>query len=80
MVRWESVVITLFGTSLGLVIGLLFSWAVVATVADQGAAMNLPVAQVGGLLLIAALAAVLTAVPPAHRASNLDILTAIHAE
>ena len=80
MVRWESVVITLFGTSLGLVIGLLFSWAVVATVADQGAAMNIPVAQVGGLLLIAALAAVLTAVPPAHRASNLDILTAIHAE
>src|SRR5207302_252339 len=35
-VRWESVIIALFGTVLGLVIGLFFGWALVKALDDQG--------------------------------------------
>ena len=35
-VRWESVIIALLGTLLGLVIGVVFAWAMVKALADQG--------------------------------------------
>jgi len=35
-VRWESVIISLLGTFLGLVIGVVFAWALVHALADQG--------------------------------------------
>ena len=36
MIRWEAVIIAMLGTSLGLVIGLFFGWAVVEALKDQG--------------------------------------------
>ena len=35
-VRWESVIIALLGTLLGLVIGVVFAWAMVKALADEG--------------------------------------------
>ena len=35
-VRWESVIIALFGTALGLAIGAFFGWAMVRALADKG--------------------------------------------
>ncbi len=35
-VRWESMIIALFGTALGLSIGLFFGWSMVHALADQG--------------------------------------------
>ena len=35
-IRWESVIIALFGTVLGLVIGLFFGWASCEALHDQG--------------------------------------------
>ena len=35
-VRWESIIIAVFGTALGLSIGTFFGWAVVRTMADEG--------------------------------------------
>ena len=35
-VRWESVIIALLGTILGLVIGVVFAWALVHALSDQG--------------------------------------------
>ena len=35
-VRWESVIIALLGTLLGLVIGVVFAWAMVKALSDQG--------------------------------------------
>src|SRR6185436_2874294 len=55
-VRWESVIIALLGTLLGLVIGVVFAWAMVKALADQGIdkfALAAP-----SLLLIVILAAV----------------------
>jgi putative ABC transport system permease protein len=79
MVRWESVVIALFGTSMGLVIGLFFGWAVVEAVPDQ-AELTVPVAEVAVGALLAALAGVVAAILPARRAARLDVLAAISTE
>jgi putative ABC transport system permease protein len=79
MVRWESVVIALLGTCMGLAIGLCFAWAVVEAVPDLGA-MTVPVDQLAWSMLAAAVAGVLAAVLPARRAANLDVLGAISAE
>ena len=35
-VRWESVIIAVFGTTLGLAIGTFFGWAIVRAMADKG--------------------------------------------
>ena len=76
MVRWESVIIALFGTCLGLVIGLFFSWAMVKAVPDQ-AAPTVPIGQLALGTVVAAVAAVLAAIGLARRAARLDVLAAI---
>jgi putative ABC transport system permease protein len=76
MVRWESVIIALLGTCLGLLIGLFFSWAMVRAVADQ-VALTVPAGQLALGALAAAVAGVLAAILPARRAARLDVLAAI---
>jgi putative ABC transport system permease protein len=77
-VRWESVIIALLGTALGLVIGLFFGWAAVQALSSEG--IN-TLAVPGGTLVVVVLAAIVAgagaAVLPARRASRLDILAAI---
>jgi putative ABC transport system permease protein len=80
-VRWESVIIALFGTLLGLAVAIFFGWAVVAALRDQG--FSHFTAAPGQLLFIAVLAAlagVVAAIAPARRASKLDVLQAISSE
>ena len=80
-VRWESVIIALIGTALGLVIGLFFGWAVVAALRDEG--FTRFAAAPGQLLVIVVVAAVVGVVAgvyPAWRASRLDVLRAIATE
>src|SRR6266511_2584240 len=77
MVRWESVIIALFGTCMGLVIGLFFSWAMVR--ADE-IALTVPTGQLAAGALVAAVAGVVAAILPARRASKLDVLAAIATE
>jgi len=79
MVRWESVIIALFGTCLGLLIGLFFSWAMVRGVADQ-VALTVPAGQLAVGALVAAVAGVVAAILPARRAARLDVLAAISTE
>lgn len=77
-VRWESVIIALFGTSLGLAIGTFFGWAVVRTMADQGIdTLIVPVRQLVVVTAVAAVAGALAAVMPARRAARLDVLRAL---
>ena len=77
-VRWESVIIALFGTALGLLIGLFFGWALVTALADDGfTEFRVPAGQLAVVALIAALAGVVAAILPARRASRLDVLAAI---
>ena len=77
-VRWESVLIALLGTSLGTVVGLGFSWALVRAMHDKGiTVLAVPVGQLVLIAGFAAVAAVLAAALPARRAAHLDVLRAL---
>ncbi|HVM01521.1 MAG TPA: FtsX-like permease family protein [Acidimicrobiales bacterium] len=77
-IRWESVLIALQGTVLGLVIGVFFGWALVAGLADQGIErFDLPVGSLAVVAVLAALAGVAAAVAPSRRAAKLNVLQAI---
>ncbi|MDQ3147708.1 MAG: FtsX-like permease family protein [Actinomycetota bacterium] len=78
VVRWESVIIALLGTLLGLVIGAFFGWALVTAVEDEGFnTLRVPFGQLAVITVVAAFAGVIAAVRPARRAAKLDVLQAI---
>jgi putative ABC transport system permease protein len=80
-VRWESVIIALFGTLLGLVIGLFFGWALVRALRSNGINhLTVPVGQLLTVVVVAALAGVAAAILPGRRAARLDVLKAIATE
>jgi putative ABC transport system permease protein len=79
-VRWESVIIALLGTGLGLGVGLFFGWALVTALREEGFdTFHVPVGQLAVIAVIGALAGVTAAVLPARKASRLDTLRAISA-
>ena len=77
MIRWESVIISVFGAVLGISLGIIFGWAVVQALSDQGLLFVLPGGQLIGALFAAGVAGVAAAVLPAWRASRLNVLEAI---
>jgi putative ABC transport system permease protein len=81
MVRWESAIISLFGTVQGLVLGSFLGWALVkasrSTTLDVFAVAP---TQLVVFLVAGAVAGVLAGIRPARRAARLDVLTAIAAE
>jgi putative ABC transport system permease protein len=80
-IRWESVLISLLGTGLGVLIGLFFGWSISVTIRDGGlATFTIPWR---ALLLVVALAVVggvIATIRPARRAAKLDVLHAIATE
>jgi putative ABC transport system permease protein len=80
-VRWESVIIALLGTALGLIIGVFFGWTLVQALKDQGIdQLRLPPVQLVVLVVLGAGVGTLAAWWPARRAAKLDILHAIASE
>jgi len=77
MVRYEAVITALIGALLGLVLGVLFAILVSRPLADEGFTLTIPIAQLIGLMVLAALAGVLAAIGPARRASRQDVLEAL---
>jgi putative ABC transport system permease protein len=81
VLRLESVIISAFGTAVGLVLGGFLGWALVATVwSDDGGRFALPTTQMAVIAVLGALAGVLAARRPARRAARLPILEAIAAQ
>jgi putative ABC transport system permease protein len=81
MVRWESVIIALFGTVGGVLLGTFCGWALVQAASDSGfAAFALPVGSLILVLVAGAIAGVLAGLLPARRAAKLDVLQAIATE
>jgi putative ABC transport system permease protein len=79
-VRYESVIIALLGTTLGLAIGTAFGWSIVKALEHEGLdTFAFPVSQLAVVTMIAALAGVAAAALPARRASRLNVLGAITA-
>jgi putative ABC transport system permease protein len=80
-IRWESVIIALQGTILGLLIGVFFGWALVLAMKNQGITVfSLPVLSLVIVVLLAALAGVAAAILPSRQAAKLNILRAIVSE
>jgi putative ABC transport system permease protein len=75
MVRWESLIVAMFGTAGGVAIGLLPGWALAR--AATGGTFAAPAVPLVVIVLIGALAGVLAALRPAHRAGRLDVLRAV---
>ena len=80
-IRWESVIIALQGTLLGLLVGIFFGWALVRAQKSQGITVfSLPYLTLVIVILLAGLAGVAAAILPSRRAAKLNILQAIVTE
>ncbi len=77
-VRWEAVIIAIFGAVLGVALGIFGGWALLRVLASDGSVtFALPTGQIVAVLIAAGAAGVLAALRPARRAAKLDILAAI---
>lgn len=80
MVRWESVIIAVFGTIGGIGLGVLLGWALFSAVAETsglGGTLSVPVGNLVAIAIVGALVGVLAGWRPASRAARLNILAAI---
>jgi putative ABC transport system permease protein len=78
MVRAESVILALFGALIGIVIGTGLGLALVSSLRSQGISDTaVPIPELIGFLVLAALLGLFAATFPARRAARLDVLAAI---
>jgi putative ABC transport system permease protein len=77
MIRLESAVISVFGALLGLLLGVVFGWAVVSTSGGQLNRAVFPIGQFLAFVIGAGVVGVLAALWPAWRAARRPILAAI---
>ena len=70
-VRWESVIVSVFGTVCGVALGSFLGWGVMEALASSEGfgAFTLPTTTLGMILGLAALAGVVAAIRPARRAT-----------
>ena len=80
MIRYEAVITALIGAILGMVLGLIFAALIAQPLKDEGFTLSYPVGSLVVLLVFAALAGVIAAIPPARRASRLDVLESLQYE
>jgi len=81
MVRWEAVLVAVFGAGMGLVVGLAGGWLATRALRDRGLdVFAVPVPAVTAAVALAGLAGVLAAAVPAWRAARVDPLTALRVD
>ncbi|WP_372507235.1 FtsX-like permease family protein [Actinomadura madurae] len=76
MVRWESVIVALFGTGGGLGLGVFLGWGLGTALGNPFAP---PAVQLAVIAVVGAIAGALAAIRPARRAARSAILSAISA-
>ena len=80
MIRYEAVITALIGAILGMVLGIVFATLIAQPLKDEGFTLSYPIGSLLALLVLAALAGVLSAIAPARRASRLDVLQSLQYE
>jgi putative ABC transport system permease protein len=81
VIRWESMLTALFGTTGGALLGTFLGWAVVQASANTTlTAFSAPPAQLLIILAAGAAAGVLAGLRPARRAARLDVMQALTAQ
>jgi putative ABC transport system permease protein len=80
-IRWESVIVALQGTLLGLLVGVFFGWALVRSQKNSGIPVfSIPYKTLIIMIILAGLAGVVAAILPSRRAAKLNVLRAIVTE
>jgi putative ABC transport system permease protein len=80
-VRWESVITSVYGAFVGVLMGLVLGYVVIAALRDQGlTAYSVPVSSIVWIMVLAFVVGVAAAVIPAWRATRLNVLRAIAAD
>ncbi len=78
LVRWESVIIAVFGALGGLGLGVFLGWALVRAAGDENIAVfSVPPVSLAVVLVAGAVAGLVAALRPARRAARLDVLAAL---
>ena len=81
MIRWEAVVMSIMGTVLGLGVGLLGAWAVMATLYSEDLKVfEIPTASLVWIVVVGAVFGVAASIVPAWRASRMNMLAAMASE
>jgi len=81
MVRWEAVIIALFGGLLGVAMGVLFGLAAIAALPETFVDLvSIPYVSLLNYLLVSGIFGMLAAILPARRASRMNVLDAISHE
>jgi putative ABC transport system permease protein len=80
MIRYEAVITALIGAILGMVLGLIFAALIAQPLKDEGFTLSYPIGSLIGLLAFSAILGVIAAIPPARRASRLDVLESLQYE
>jgi putative ABC transport system permease protein len=82
MIRLESLVVSMFGTLGGVILGTFLGWAI-AEAGDKASGLTIfsaPPAELIIILIVGAIAGLLAAIRPVRRASRLPLLQAVAAE
>ena len=79
MMRWEAVLVALFGAALGVATGIVFGWGAVSALPDDtfGSTITVPFIQLVVLVAFATVATLVAASIPARRAGRLNVLDAV---
>ena len=80
MIRYESIVTSLMGAALGMVVGVFLAALVTQALSDQGIVFAIPWLQLVYFVLAAIVVGILAAVIPARRAAHLNVLEALQYE
>lgn len=79
-VRYESALVALMGTTVGILLGLLFSWLAYEAGSGFLRSFQVPWGQIVVVLIVGIVAGVISGILPARRAAKLDVLDAISHE
>ncbi len=77
-IRWESVIVAVFGAVLGMVVGILGGWGIITALSEEGFnAFTVPIGVMIALLVLAVALGLVAAAIPSWTASRRDMLQAI---
>ena len=80
MVRGESIITAFIGAILGTVLGIAFAALLSRPLADEGFVFEIPFGTLIAVAVLALIAGVIAAIPPARRAAKVDVLRAVTTE